>query len=299
MTKLLITGGTGFIGKYVLELFDKTNYEIYVLSTKQQTNLSNVKFINANLLDLTKTKTIVESIGATHLIHLAWDVTPIVYWESENNLKWLEASKNLINCFIENNGKRIVVLGTSAEYDYSAGYMTEGYTILKPQKLYGFAKNELREYLYKTSMKKDFSFVWARLFSLFGCGESEEKLVFKVFKKLNQEKEFTLTKHNLIRDYLYVRDVAEAIVKLFESNYRGEINICSGNPITLGELCDYIGNIMGKPNLIVKNNGCSDYGEYPMIVGNPSKLFNTINWRPKYSIETALTECIENWRSVK
>ena len=51
-------------------------------------------------------------VRPTHLLHLAWDTTPRVYWTSADNLRWVQTSLDLIQAFVCLGGRRIVFAGT-------------------------------------------------------------------------------------------------------------------------------------------------------------------------------------------
>src|SRR5689334_19533914 len=121
MKKVLITGASGFIGRECLSLLTDLNYEVYALTSKTPSFfLENVQWIKFDLLKDFSIDDLLKKIKPSHLLHLAWVTTPGKLWEAKENLDWLELSTHLIEAFAHNGGKRAVLAGTCAEYDWTA-----------------------------------------------------------------------------------------------------------------------------------------------------------------------------------
>ncbi len=79
------------------------------------------------------------------LLHLGWYVEPGRFWNTPENVRWVEASLALLRAFAAAGGRRAVLAGTSAEYDWDAAGepCNELRTPLRPATLYGAAKHPL------------------------------------------------------------------------------------------------------------------------------------------------------------
>src|ERR1700683_1086925 len=119
MKRVLLTGASGFIGQPTINSLQRRGFEIYAISRKPIfETLPNVVWCEADLHDHSAIKELVSSIKASHLLHLAWYVEHGAYWASEENLKWVISSLNLVEAFMNHGGKRLVCAGTCAEYDW-------------------------------------------------------------------------------------------------------------------------------------------------------------------------------------
>ncbi len=79
----------------------------------------------ADLLDGRETEAVLSRVQPTHLLHFAWYTVPGRYWTAPDNLRWTEASLRLLRAFEAHGGRRVVMAGTCAEYDWRYGYCSE------------------------------------------------------------------------------------------------------------------------------------------------------------------------------
>ena len=119
MKRVLLTGATGFIGVRTASLLLKRGFEIYALGRTPPRD-ENIRFCRCDILNLDAAGVAAAQIKATHLLHLAWDVTSGRYWEAPENFNWASASLHLVRAFAEAGGMRAVLAGTCAEYQWGA-----------------------------------------------------------------------------------------------------------------------------------------------------------------------------------
>jgi nucleoside-diphosphate-sugar epimerase len=106
------------------------------------------------------------------------------------------------------------------------------------------------------------------------------------------------TSHGLqVRDYLYVSDVADAFVRLLESEVTGPVNIASGVPITLKEIVTRIGELTGRSDLIQIGAIPAASTDTPLVVGDVSRLSSSLAWTPAWDLDRGLRATIDWWRS--
>ncbi len=293
MKRVLFTGATGFIGRHCIAPLISKNYEIHAISTNPPDNRDHpVNWHTANLFDSEKVENIVKEVQPTHLLHLAWYTEPKLYWNSIENLKWVRASLNLIESFIRNNGQRVTIAGSCAEYDWNYGYCTENITPLNPSSLYGVCKNSLQSMTTRILKDVSVSNCWGRVFFLYGPGEPREKLVASVIRSLLDNKEVQTTPGDQVRDYLYVQDVADVFVRLLDSNIEGPVNIGSGKAIAIRDILDVIGSQMNKEKLILRGN-IQKPDETPFLVANTRRINHELGWYPSYSLEKGIEHYIK------
>lgn len=149
--KVLLTGATGFIGSYVYKELIQNNSYVSVISRKES-NLKN--WFQADILNVEETTKVVKEVQADVLIHLAWDVTHGQFWHAENNKDYEKASKSLFNSFIKNGGRKIVSVGTCAEYPTSSEAVSEDVIYAEELTPYGKAKRSVFDYLVSEQKKK-------------------------------------------------------------------------------------------------------------------------------------------------
>ena len=298
MKKILLTGASGFIGKNTIPFLLENDYEVHGFSRRCKPKFlnSSIHWHSVNILDMEATKLLVESLAATHILHLAWYTTHSRYWTNKENNEWVKASLSLLASFANSGGKRAVFAGTCAEYDWSQGACSEDNTPLKPLSLYSICKNSLREQAEQYASKNRVSFAWGRLFFLYGPEEKEERLVPSVIRALLAGKTAKCTHGRQVRDFIHVKDAASAFVALLDSDIQEPVNIASGNPVELRTIVELIAKDIGHPELVEWGAVSTSKNDPPLLTAKTKKLRNQLGWSPKYNLKTGLAETIQSYR---
>ncbi|MBE7411767.1 MAG: NAD-dependent epimerase/dehydratase family protein [Leptospiraceae bacterium] len=275
--KVLVTGGTGFIGQYVIRDLLKRK-DIEIISTTR--NIQNARFLDFYSrvefieFDLSRPneKFFLEYAKIDSLIHLAWDGLPN-YKENFHIEKNLFESYFFCKKFIELGLKNLTVVGTCFEYGIVNGALHEEMDS-KPANPYSIAKDSLRKFLEVLQKKNNFSFKWIRLFYMYGKGQSSNSIISQLENSIqSREKVFNMSGGDQLRDYLPVEKIAEYICECsLQYRVQGIINCCSGKPISIRSLVE---NYLKEKNVEMKLNlGFYPYPDYePMAFwGDDTKL---------------------------
>lgn len=234
-------------------------------------------------------------VRPTHLLHFAWYAEPGLFWESPENLRWLEASIFLLRSFRESGGKRVVMAGTCAEYDWSYGCCSERITPCHPATLYGVSKNALQEVLLTYSVEEKLSSAWGRIFFLYGPKEHPLRLVSSVITSLLQDEFAHCTHGNQLRDFMHVEDVASAFVALLDSTVEGSVNIASGHPVTLKKVVHEIQDCLGLYDKIKLGSLPVAADDPPILIGDTRRLHNEVGWSPDYNLREGILDTVRYW----
>ena len=227
--KVLITGGSGFVGKAVRKVLSRKKIKTTVLTRhevpiyKNETLLSGIDLLNLTLQDFRELV-----IPYDCIIHLAWNVNPKNYKDSLDNIAHLQSSILLSQAISGLRNKCLIGAGTCLEYDLSQGVLYPDSMEL-PNTLYGCSKLALKntaKQFFENSCNK---FIWARLFHLYGDGEYSERLYPSILTAVRNKKLFVVKNGGLIRDYIHVDIAAEILVSNIytETNFK-IINVSSG-----------------------------------------------------------------------
>jgi nucleoside-diphosphate-sugar epimerase len=299
MKRVLVTGPNGFIGRHSLPFLLERDYELHAVVPEDgmQLNLPNVHWHIVDLLNHVKVHTLMKHVKPSHLLHFAWNTKPGVYWTSVENLRWLQASLEILRTFNLYGGHRVLMAGTCAEYDWNYGYCSEHVTPLDPTSLYGNCKKSLYEILMSFARQEDLSASWGRIFFLYGPYEHPSRLVPSVINALLDGRQAPCTHGNQIRDFLHVEDVASAFVALLDSELEGAVNIASGEPVKLKEIINQIAEKLGRVDLIQYGAIPASETESPLLVADINRLQQGLEWTPFYSLDTGLDRTIEWWKS--
>ena len=301
MKKILLTGARGFIGTHCMESLLERGFMVHAVSSRGRYNSTyrQVEWHHADLHNAEHVLRLMVEVKPEYFLHLAWDVTPGLYWSSLENLRWVKTSISLLQAFIESGGRRVVMAGSCAEYDWSYGYCTERQTPLKPATLYGICKNALAAVVEASGREAGVSTAWGRLFFLYGPGEHSERLIPAIISSLMHGKEVPCTHGEQIRDYIYVKDAAEALTTLLESDVEGPVNIASGHPLVLKELIGAAAEIAGRPELVRLGALEAPRDDPPLLLANTKRLKEEVGWLPQYDLQQGLRETVEWWQKDK
>ncbi len=293
MTRILVTGASGFLGQHVLSLLERQEGEVHAVSRSEvQASESNVIWHQADLFDSAHTEQLLAEVRPDKLIHLAWEATPGSYWNSLANYRWVEATLALVRLFREYGGRKLVVAGSCAEYDWSLGIMRETSSELRYDMPYPASKNALEKLLRSYAEQTKLELAWGRLFFVYGPGEDERRLIPSVIHALLEDREARCSSGIQKRDYIYVEDAAEALVLLAEDGHSGIFNIGSGQAVAVRELVEQIADQFPdrrKPNF----GALASSDDYPLVEADISGL-RLIGWEPRTSIDKGVM-LASNW----
>src|SRR4051794_38523782 len=117
MSRVLVTGANGFIGRWTLPALRQRGYEVHAItSNAPRVDTPDVVWHRADLMNPTEVERVVSTVRASHLLHLAWYTQHGAFWTSPLNVRWTSASLALLWAFQEHGGARVVMTGTCAEY---------------------------------------------------------------------------------------------------------------------------------------------------------------------------------------
>jgi len=276
--KIAVTGTTGFVGRHVLaELFTKPiDVVAHVRKIENKLELPLCKKVNFDLYDKSK-NAFAELLRPDALIHLAWSGLP--NYKSNHHLdEELEYQYEFLEGLVKSGLQTMVIAGTCFEYGMQSGQLNED-ILPQPNNSYSIAKDVLRVKLESLKKQKNFNLIWARIFYLYGEGQSRSSIYSQLITAVEEGKDFfNMSKGEQLRDYLPVTVAAKYLVQLALSNIDvGIVNVCSGVPISVLDLVEKWKEKNGWT--IRLNLGYYDYPDYePMhFWGDNRKLLSVLS----------------------
>lgn len=293
--RVLVTGARGFIGRQALHSLSGTGEVHAVTSAETPTNAEGVKWHQSDLLDDAQIDALLASVRPTMLLHLAWYVDPRDYWTSDANALWSVAGAHLISEFARQGGRRAVIAGTCAEYDWGDGLCIEGETVVRPASPYAQAKHELMQASERVALETGMSLGWGRVFFLYGPHEAASRLVPSVTRSLLLGEPVACSDGAQVRDYLHVEDAADALVALLMSEVRGSVNIASGEGRSVAEVIGCIAGCLGGEDLIGWGALPGRADEAPSVVASVERLRREVGWEPRIRLEDGIARTVAWW----
>jgi nucleoside-diphosphate-sugar epimerase len=297
MAKILVTGASGFLGRFVLPLLQQAGHEVVAVARRIPPDAdAMVNWRSADLLSPGTPATLVRDTAPSHILHLAWCATPGRFWTSRDNLRWLQSSVELLEAALDHGVGRLVAAGSVAEYGPTDGPCDESLTPCRPETLYGICKDSLRRVWVGAAARAGVSAAWARIFHPFGPHEHPDRLVPSVIRALLAGQEVATTDGSQWRNFQHVADVAAAFAALVDHDVRGAVNIVGGEPDSLRTVIERIGAEIGQPSLIRLGARPRPAGDPDVMTGSPGKLVAETPWRPRFGLAEGLTDTITWWR---
>lgn len=288
MSRVLITGGGGFIGRELVPLLVEAGHEVHLLG---RSPADGATFHACDLLS-DNVHPIIREVRPDSLIHLAWYAKPGLFWEAPENLDWVAASLALIRAFADFGGRRVVIAGTCAEYDWGFPRLEEATTPLRPSTLYGIAKASLFRLVEAAAPGLGLSLAWARIFFPYGAREQPGRLLSSLVDGIAAGQPVDFSAGLQSRDFMHVRDVARAILMLMESQVDGPVNIASGKTVEVREFIRIAASAAGGEQLV-------RLGARPMRPADPhhmaaaaDRLRNEVGFKAQFDLERGLTDAV-------
>ena len=296
-SKIIVAGGSGFIGANLISELISNGNEVISISksdNKLKRKIKNAKYIFHDLKepineifseDFVDVEYIINCSG--YIDHSDFGNNGIeVFYEHFNSLI------SLTNLAIDLKVKTFVHLGSSDEYGNNKSPIKES-TRESSISPYSLAKISSTFYLQQCFKQGILNTVILRPFLIFGEMQSKNRFLPYLINNCIRDNEFKVTKGEQIRDYLYIKDFNQALIKTLnnEKAYGEIINVASGIPVSIKDVISTVREIIGKGKPIYggieyrKNESMELYADI-----NKAKLL--LDWEPKYDFKKTLQKVI-------
>jgi nucleoside-diphosphate-sugar epimerase len=292
MSRVMLTGATGFVGRHTLTALAEAGHEVHAVARRRGPELAGVTWHEVDLLAGCE---VVGEVEPEVLVHLAWYVEHGEFWSSAENVRWVEASLALLRAFVVAGGQRALMTGTCAEYEWSREVYAED-APLAPGTLYGAAKHGLHVVAATFAEQAGISLVWARLFLLYGPFEAQGRFVPSLVLPLLRGEPARMTAGSQRRDLLHVGDAGAAIAALADSSIAGPVNIASGIGVTLRDVGERIASLCGAEELLAVGAVPARPQEPPSLVADVGRLERELGFSPRVSLDEGLRDTVTWWR---
>jgi UDP-glucose 4-epimerase len=290
--KVVITGGSGFIGSHLADYLIELNHEVIVidnLSIGRTENISHLlenpkfTFLKADIVDYESIENIFKNIDwVFHLAALA-DIVPSIENPTEYYLSNVNGTFNILQACKKHKVKKIIYTASSSCYGIPDNYPTKETEEINPQYPYALTKNIGEQLVMHWCQLYKLPAISLRFFNVYGPRARTSGTygaVFGVFlaQKL-ANKPFTVVGDGTqTRDFTFVSDIVSAIHSAAKSNVSGKIiNIGSSNTYSINQLVDLLG---GDVEYIPKRPGEPD-----CTWADITEAKKTLNWEPKVTLE--------------
>ncbi len=278
--RVLVTGASGLVGRQVLAPLRALGFEVHAVARQPRAGQGEgLHWHAADLLDEATAGALLRQVRPTVLVHAAWYVEHGRFWTAPENAAWLEASTALAAAFVAGGGRRLLGLGSCAEYALEAGAAGQPWPEARriaPATPYGQAKAALAARL--AGMAGGASVAWARLFHLFGPGEAPARLVPAVALALLRGEPAACASGRPVRDFASTWWLGRALAALAASPVTGAVNVASGQGVSIAALAQQLASLAGRPELLRLGALPDRPGEVPFQVADTTRLRQAVGF---------------------
>ncbi len=293
MKKILIIGGTGFLGFSVSKSLVK-KYKIYSISLSPPKKYRKHKKIKYLLADISKIKSINKI--KKHISDIKYVINFGGYVIHDNKRKVFEThylgAKNLMNFYLRKKINLFLQIGSSMEYGKTPSPQQEE-SISKPTSDYGKAKLLATNYAKKLFKLHNFPAVVFRLYQIYGPHQDNNRLIPFIIEKCLNNESFPCSSGKQYRDFLFIDDFTKCIKKsLNNKKIIGKVfNIGYGRP-------EKVKKVIVSINKKIKK-GYADFGKIKLKKGESKIVFpkidkikKTLNWKAKIYLDEGIEKTI-------
>ena len=298
--KILIVGGTGFIGYHFAKKCIANKLEVTSLSRskpKKIRYLKEVKYIFSDIVDKKNLKLQLTD-NYNYVINLGGDVD---HHGKRTFKSHYNGCKNLVSIFKKKKIERFIQVGSSVEYGKLKSPHKENATFnfFKSVKS-NYAKAKLKSSIYLLNIykKERFPVTIFRIYLTYGPAQDNNRVIPFTIQNCLKKKKFPCSDGEQLRDFIYINDVIDIMFKsLKKKNSIGEIfNICSGKPTNIKDLINLIKNNVksGKPQF-----GLIDLrkDEEKIFFGSLEKTKKFFRWEPKVNLKKGISKTIRYYEN--
>lgn len=300
--KIIVTGAAGFIGSNVCDYLLENNERVigidnftfnYNLQNKEKNIVEarknkNFRFYQADITDQYEIENIFKEEGADAVIHLAATVGSRRSMSNPNKYYSVNiiGTQNIIDACVSSSINNITMTSSATIYkDTKDSVYLEGISKEEPKTPYGLTKL-INEYMAKFSCSShNLNITMLRVFNSYGPRQRPELAIHKFVELIFNGKPIKLfAEDEAVRDYVFVRDCASAMLSAIKTSSAGYrvLNIGSGTGISLPDLVETISDVIGKKAIVEKVP--RPVGDYNGGVADITKAKQLLGFEPEYDL---------------
>ncbi len=298
----MVTGGSGFIGSHLVNLLLEKDYDVVVMD-RQAPPSSDIKWVQGDLRWIGDCDRAMRDVDA--VLHLAARISvdeslDYAYeYFSDNVLSTI----NVLRVSKQRGVSHFIYTSSCEVYsDINVGAATETHPC-NPISPYAVSKYAAERIALAFGKAYNLKVTVIRPFNTFG----ERQKAFRagsviptfIISALQGKPLVIHGNGSQIRDYVYVRDIAEAHLKVLEGDYTESaiFNVATGKGITIREIAEKVKERIGSAEIKYVEDPCKA-ARLIRSVGDATKIRSTLGWAPKWSFDKALDRVVRYYKSL-
>jgi len=300
--RVLVTGITGFIGSHLAERLVTEGAEVSAIGRRPVNELwklnearYEVNYYQERYWDRENLKRILHSVRPEIIYHLAATGVTEPHLDAEEAVRFnVGATLALLQPLPKWEYERFVYVGTCYEYGHTPPPIRED-SPLDPVNVYAASKAAASLFCRMYHRSYGWPITIVRSFTAYGPRQSWRALIPQVILHALRGQDFEMTAGEQGRDWVYVDDVVEGIIRAscVDETVGQTINLCTGEEHTVREVVGKVLELMGDPVRAVIGARPYRPGEVWHLVGDNSRAKKLLNWQPQVALEEGLRKTIE------
>lgn len=286
---ILLTGATGFVGGHVMRRGRDRGLPVVASS--------------GDLRDPQVARDVVERTRPASVVHLAarpraaglavWDLLADEVRMAGNLLRALDELAP---------GARVLIPGSAGQYGLAAATPVGEDAPTVPVSAYGAVKCALEAACLNPALRGRSSVIWARSFNFLGPGQGLDAPVPAWARQIAEGESAGPVRLrtgdlSVVRDFLDVRDVADAFLALLESDVEGVVNVGSGRAVTLQDVVDLLAANAAARVEVESDAALRRPLDPPLVVADVHRLHEVTAWRPRFDLQQSVADVLGEWRA--
>ncbi len=301
MKKVLVTGASGFIGKYLLKELELEHAEYLAVDVKAIDGVPKDMQEQVSLLERERVNDVIKRYNPDVVIHLA--AIASVTHENVGEIYNVNVcgTDNLLTALQENQKAktRVILISTAGVYGNQNVDEYDESLPFNPANHYSYSKM-VTEYLSR-QFKEDLDIVIVRPFNIIGAGQSEKFLIPKLVKHFaDRSPKILVGNISSFRDYVDVEYCARILTKLAltEKVEFNTLNICSGTPCSGEMVIHLLEEITGFKPVVEVSSEFVRKNEVWKMIGNPKRVLIFMDGDKGKELKEILVDMLDYYKHI-
>ena len=244
--RIVLSGGSGFIGRACLRLATETTDDVLVLA-RRPSGADEADRVRWHVADLNAPESYAAAVAEFRpdaAIHLAWEGIPD--YSLENSIRNVASGARFAERLFQAGCRRLVAGGSCWEYGTLTGTVREG-DQPRGVGVFGACKTGQRHVLEALATAAGASLAWARIFYVYGPGQKAASLAPSLCADLRAGRPAQPRTPQAVNDFVYVDDVARGLLALARADAAGVFNLGSGVGTAVADFAALLAQAAGGP----------------------------------------------------
>ncbi|MGN8160462.1 NAD-dependent epimerase/dehydratase family protein [Salinisphaera sp. SWV1] len=287
---VLVTGASGFTGRYLVPALEARGYRVVGLSS-EASDTSRTRAIACDLTDSSAVRAAVRDVEPVYVVHLA----ALAFVGHDDGRGFYDVNLfgtlNLLDALsrLPTPPRKVLIASSANVYGKPCVEVIDESVCPAPVNHYACSKLAM-EHMVRTWFER-LPILISRPFNYTGVGQDERFLVPKMVAQFRRRAEsIELGNLDVSRDFSDVRDVIGAYIGLLESGLHSDVfNVCSGKAVALRELLTIMQGLTGHAMEVSVNPEFVRANEIPVLRGSHRHLTDVIGYKPSFALRDTLS----------